>query len=285
MSSLFSMKLRPQRARSPSSSSQLGHIGYITGEVDGAWQQSSKSSSTFSRMRKKRPPPISISVENGNVILTSATPTSRVMYSDPPWAPSTPSTPHTANAVCTCPWCRESGFMPAGQASTVSLPWTSNPQNTTANGVSHYCFFPTELPPCDSNTSPVELEAQPPSSPTTQTRGNGADQGSVSPPDLAPSTPQSREVAVDARRARSELRRRSDPRYNDRHTLPAESEGSPAVQPESPPRSPRSYTATSLPANGGSQSRVIHRERAESAALPLVDAMKDDVVCHSVAKC
>lgn len=151
--------LSPRSKSQTRSSPSLGeNIGFI---VKGDFAGSEKKQSTFSKMRKKRPPPINISVENGNVILTSATPASRMVYADSQW-PSTPRTPHTGGSLgCSNPRCveRDSGLLsllhPQFSSST---PWlhstsASNPSTPPCQG-----FPVAELPGSTEAPPTVELE-------------------------------------------------------------------------------------------------------------------------------
>ncbi|WEW55398.1 hypothetical protein PRK78_000829 [Emydomyces testavorans] len=181
MASFFSPKLRSKARSSPALGENIGHIGNVKGDHLGGFD----CKSTFSKMRKRRPPPINISVENGNVILTSATPTSRVIYADSQW-PSTPQTPHTIG--CTNPRCveRDSGLLsllqPQFGGSTPWLPVTSasNPRTPPQQ-----CFPLAELPASVHTPMSAELDA-----PSTPRRFSFDHDGnfSESPPNLISSS-------------------------------------------------------------------------------------------------
>ncbi|KLJ07959.1 hypothetical protein EMPG_16562 [Blastomyces silverae] len=83
MSSLFSSKLKTQRSSLTSKEndpSDLPTHGY----------RGSGSKSTFSKMRKRRPPPINISLGDANVFISGMNPSSQTTGSEMPWSPASP---------------------------------------------------------------------------------------------------------------------------------------------------------------------------------------------------
>ncbi|KAM5468887.1 hypothetical protein MauCBS54593_004882 [Microsporum audouinii] len=164
MSSLFSSKSKSQvRIISQSNKGSADGFGGFENRL------------SFSKMRKKRPPPINISVA-GNVIITNATPTSQVIYADLPWPTSNPPTPRTI--VCSNPGCMaretmlmgspvESQFRSANSYSTCSCqPYNQSvPMNPSYSSPRHPCFSVAELPGSIASPQSVELDA-----PTTPTR-------------------------------------------------------------------------------------------------------------------
>lgn len=157
MAFFFSPRSKSKTRSSPSLREDMGLIGHVKGDFAGF----DHKQSTFSKMRRKRPPPINISVENGNVILTSATPTSRVVYADSQW-PSTPQTPHTAGSLgCANPRCveRDSGLLsllhPQFSGST---PWLQPASASNPSTPSQQCFPVAELPGSLYAPQTVELD-------------------------------------------------------------------------------------------------------------------------------
>lgn len=167
MSSLFSSRSKSQ-VRISSQSNKSSNEGF--GDFE------NRSRLSFSKMRKKRPPPINIAVA-GNVIITNATPTSQVIYADMPWSASNPPTPR-AN-VCSNPGCMARDTMPMSSPVDAQFrlnsPHTtctcqqyiqSTPSNPSYISPHHACFSAAELPGSfASPKSSVELDA-----PTTPTR-------------------------------------------------------------------------------------------------------------------
>ncbi|EFQ97619.1 hypothetical protein MGYG_00658 [Nannizzia gypsea CBS 118893] len=183
MSSFFSSRSKSQ-VRISSQSNKSSNDG--SGDFD------NRSRLSFSKMRKKRPPPINIAVA-GNVIITNATP--QVIYSDIPWSASNPPTPR-AN-TCSNPGCimvRET--MPMGPPLDSQLrlagPCTacscqqyiqSTPSNPSYVSPRHACFSAAELPgSMASPKSSVELDV--PATPTRLTFEHLDEHILDSPPNL-----------------------------------------------------------------------------------------------------
>ncbi|EER26210.1 hypothetical protein CPC735_003790 [Coccidioides posadasii C735 delta SOWgp] len=164
MTSFFSPKSRFKTRSNPSLRENIGHTDHVNGDHFGSFS----GKSTFSKMRKKRPPPINISVGNGNVILTSATPTSRVIHADSQW-PTTPETPHTGTG-CANPRCieRESGlrsFLKSEFDRSVH-PWLQSTSTLNPSPPPKRCFPMAELP--GSAHGPRSVELHTPSTPQRQ---------------------------------------------------------------------------------------------------------------------
>ncbi|KAI1978790.1 hypothetical protein LOZ51_005511 [Ophidiomyces ophidiicola] len=178
MASFFSPKSRA-KARS------IASLVETAGQADHPGSFDCKS--TFSKMRKKRPPPICISVENGNVILTGPTPTSTVVYADPQW-PSTPKTPHTAG--CTNPRCieRDSGLLSLMQPpfASSSQPWLQSAPSSNPSTPPQRFFPMAELP--GSVYNPMGAELATPATPRSVSFDYGARASLESPLSLVPSS-------------------------------------------------------------------------------------------------
>ncbi|EGD97115.1 hypothetical protein TESG_04532 [Trichophyton tonsurans CBS 112818] len=167
MSSFFSSRSKSQ-VRISSQSNKNSNEGF--GDFE------NRSRLSFSKMRKKRPPPINIAVA-GNVIITNAAPTSQVIYADMPWSASNPPTPRSN--VCSNPGCMARGTVPTSPPVDAQFrlnsPYTtctcqqyiqSTPSNPSYISPHHACFSAAELPGSfASPKSSVELDA-----PTTPTR-------------------------------------------------------------------------------------------------------------------
>ncbi|KAK2814726.1 hypothetical protein FQN49_008093 [Arthroderma sp. PD_2] len=150
---------------------------------------------SFSKMRKKRPPPINISVA-GNVIITNATPSSsQMIYAELPWTASNPPTPRTI--TCSNPGCVareampmmtspvESQFKLANPCATCNCqPCNkSMPTNTPYCSPHHPYFSAAELP--GSIMSPMSVELDAPTTPTRFTFDHSDEHLLDSPPNLS----------------------------------------------------------------------------------------------------
>ncbi|KAK2813092.1 hypothetical protein FQN50_000769 [Emmonsiellopsis sp. PD_5] len=192
MSSFFSPKSKAQRTSLPSNDPEQA--------VQSTGYRGFGGRSTFSKMRKKRPPPINISVENGNVFINGANPDAKAPCRDLTWLPSSPQTPHGPG--CMHPTCREgemfllmsppfSSFC-GGRHSCATPTVTSNCQSPTSQ------YFPAELPGSMMGTvGSSELDAL--STPIKQSYETSDDYGYGTPPDLTyspyqNSTPRQREL-------------------------------------------------------------------------------------------
>ncbi|PGG95898.1 hypothetical protein GX51_08077 [Blastomyces parvus] len=83
MSSLFSSKLKTQRSSLTSKENDPSDLPTPN-------YRGSGSKSTFSKMRKRRPPPINISLGDANVFISGMNPSSQTTGSDIPWSPASP---------------------------------------------------------------------------------------------------------------------------------------------------------------------------------------------------
>ncbi|KAK2780805.1 hypothetical protein FQN52_002066 [Onygenales sp. PD_12] len=176
MSSFFSPKSKSQRTSLPSNDPEQA--------VQSTGYRGFGGRSTFSKMRKKRPPPINISVENGNVFINGPNPDAKAFCRDPTWLPS-PQTPHGPGYMH--PTCREgemflvmsppfSSFC-GGRHSCATPTVTSNCQSPTSQ------YFPAELPGSMRGTvESSELDAL--STPIRQSYEASDDHGYGTPPDL-----------------------------------------------------------------------------------------------------
>lgn len=190
MTSFFSPKSKSQNNnRDLLSAENSNQSGYFAGRLGGTGARSK-----LTKMRKKRPPPINISVERGNVIFASAPPTSQVIYyADPPWSPTIPTTPTTA--VCTNSLCRETPMHRFPDHANLryslsrALPWSTGTYAPHTPRSPSACFPMAELPATSLKPSFAELET--PSTPTRFSFDNGDDLLN-SPPDLVPSETRSR---------------------------------------------------------------------------------------------
>ncbi|PGH14001.1 hypothetical protein AJ79_03270 [Helicocarpus griseus UAMH5409] len=178
MSSLFSPKSKTQRASLSSKNTEqndlsTGYYGF-------------GSRSTFPKIRKKRPPPINISLGNASIFISGVDPKSNAVYSDIPWSPVSTLTPHPSG--CVNPICREKEALmlrsqpfPPCFCCQHSWPARSQPQTPTAQ-----CFSAVELPGSTAGTAEsVELDV--PTTPIRTSFRNSEARVFEPPPDLVQS--------------------------------------------------------------------------------------------------
>ncbi|PGH27569.1 hypothetical protein AJ80_00811 [Polytolypa hystricis UAMH7299] len=142
------------------------------------------------KMRRKRPAPINISVEHGNVIVTtSPTSGSRVIYAD---GPLTPYTPTFANPVtCSNPICNDRSQFhlspilppPHNRSYSYDLPAQFSYPQTPLNRPLSLAELPGSV---STFSGTVELDT--PTAPTRTSFGNHSDNMLESPPNLVSSS-------------------------------------------------------------------------------------------------
>lgn len=170
MSSSFFPKIVSQARLKSWKVGQTGHPEADHGQVEGK--------STFSKMRKKRPPPINIVCEN--VFMARAAATSNAPCGvDLHWSsPASPRTPHTVG--CVNPRCIE------WDVARMS-PWHSHPLNgSNPLTPSRQCFPPAELP--GSLLSPMSAEMEATSFRRRFSFERGRNESVEEIPDLVPSS-------------------------------------------------------------------------------------------------
>lgn len=170
--------------------------------------------STFFKMKKRRPPPITICLQSGNVILATA-PTVTAIYPD--GTPATPSSPHFFQ--CVSPVYNETNTYPGSPtaASHLSAPYENNTRQYLYRSSCRQTLTNTNrmdltaLPELPGSPLPQkrEIELEAPQTPTRLSLPEKPDDFTLldSPPDLTPNSPRDmprlREIAFGSSSSKS----------------------------------------------------------------------------------